>query len=46
MAKCYICGKYIKVPKHTLPNGKYICRKCYFKLLLKKKLRIFGRVEK
>ena len=41
MANCYLCGRKIKVPKHTDPNKKYICRRCYFRQMLKKKLKFW-----
>jgi len=40
MANCYLCGKNIKTPKYT-PKGKYICRRCYFRDMLKKKLKFW-----
>jgi hypothetical protein len=40
MANCYLCGKNIKTPKHTLYK-KYICKKCYFKQKLKNKLKFW-----
>jgi len=39
MANCYLCGKNIKT-KHA-PKGKYICRRCYFRDMLKKKLKFW-----
>jgi len=42
MAKCYLCDAKIKVPKHTDPSGKYICRSCYFRDMLKKKLKFWS----
>ena len=41
MAKCYLCKTNIKIPKHTTPDGKYMCRKCYFRQMLKKKLKFW-----
>jgi DNA-directed RNA polymerase subunit RPC12/RpoP len=41
MANCYLCGKNIKTPKHA-PDGKYICERCYYRDMLKKKLKIWG----
>ena len=38
MAKCYRCNSVIKVPKKIPPDGKYLCRRCYFRQMLKKKL--------
>jgi DNA-directed RNA polymerase subunit M/transcription elongation factor TFIIS len=41
MTKCYMCGSEIEVPKQT-DSGKYICKKCYFKQMLKKKLKLWS----
>jgi formylmethanofuran dehydrogenase subunit E len=40
MANCYLCGRNIKTPKHA-PDGKYICERCYYRDMLKKKLKIW-----